>query len=177
LDELDISTAETGEPMMLQTTQLARPLARGPIVRRRNRRRGGFTLIEASLATVIIGVGFLSTLTLIAAGTRANLQGAEMSTGVNLARSVRELALQKAYTQLPAWNNTRYMPPRDSRDMEITSLPNWEQDIAVVAVDPADVSKEYVDSNPDAVKITVTVKHNSAKVCEMSWYQFNGQHN
>src|SRR5690349_710230 len=108
-------------PMMLQKTQLADPLAAGAIPRRaRNRRRGGFTLIEASLATVIIGVGFLSTLTLIAAGTRANLQGAEMSTGVNLARSMREMALQRPYTQLAAWNGMRYMPPQDSRGVAVT---------------------------------------------------------
>jgi type II secretory pathway pseudopilin PulG len=169
--------------MIIQKTQSARPLAVGntlqpepqPRQRPHQRRRGGFTLIEASLATVIIGVGFLSTLTLIAAGTRANLQGAELSTGVNLARSVREMALAKPYTQLVAWNGTQYMPPQDSRGVSINDLPNWEQDVSVTAVDPAEVSHEFIDSNPDAVKITVTVKHNDNQVCQMSWYQFNGQ--
>src|SRR5439155_7353611 len=105
-----------------------------------------------------------------------NLDGAEMSTGVNLARSVREMAWGKPYTQLTAWSGTKYLPPKDSRGVDIIDLPNWEQDVKVVAVKADDVSTEYIDSNPDAVKITVTVKHNGKTICEMSWYEFNGQH-
>ena len=63
----------------------ARSLARG--VRR------GFTLIEAALVTVIIGVGVVGMLELLAVGTETNSDGTELTTAMNLANNVREIAL------------------------------------------------------------------------------------
>ena len=56
--------------------------------RRRNR---GFTLIEAAMTTVIIGVGFVAMLQLLATGTASNIEGAQTTTGINLAKNVREM--------------------------------------------------------------------------------------
>jgi len=55
------------------------------------RARRGFTLIEAALTTVIIGVGVMSMMQLLAAGTASNLGSAELTTGINLAKNIREI--------------------------------------------------------------------------------------
>src|SRR6266581_3800902 len=52
--------------------------------------RRGFTLIEAAITTVIIGVGCVAMLQLLASGTMANHDGAELTTGMNLAGNIRE---------------------------------------------------------------------------------------
>src|SRR5437773_11540490 len=57
------------------------------------RRRAGFTLIEAALVTTIISFGVLAMLQLLAVGTVSNNDGAEMSTAINLAKSIRELMI------------------------------------------------------------------------------------
>src|SRR3712207_2741458 len=55
--------------------------------------RRGFTLIEAAMVTVIIGVGVVGMLELLAAGTLSNTKGTELTTAINLANNVREFTL------------------------------------------------------------------------------------
>jgi Tfp pilus assembly protein PilV len=150
--------------------------ARGLFQRRpqRPRRlsRGGFTLLEASLATTIIGVGFLAALTLIAAGTRTNAEGAEQTTGMNLARAIREATLPMSFTAIRALDKTTYSPPVDSRGVTINDLKNWQQKITVTAVTPTQLTQDIVDVNGTACRVKVSVRHNGNKVAEMSWYIF-----
>jgi prepilin-type N-terminal cleavage/methylation domain-containing protein len=61
-----------------------------PFQRRRNARRRGFTLIEASLASVIIGVGVMAMMELFAACTRQNMLSGKRTTGMMLAQSIME---------------------------------------------------------------------------------------
>ena len=55
--------------------------------------RRGFTLIEAAMVMVIIGVGVLAMLDLLAAGTVSNNDAAETTTAMTLASSIRELSM------------------------------------------------------------------------------------
>ena len=59
--------------------------------------RRGFTLIEAAMVTVIIGVGVVAMLQLLAAGTVSNSEGTELTTAINLANNIREMSLGLAY--------------------------------------------------------------------------------
>ena len=56
-------------------------------------RRSGFTLIEASLTTVIIGVGVVAMMQLLAVGTMSNISSFEQTTGVNVTKSVSEITV------------------------------------------------------------------------------------
>jgi len=105
-----------------------------PRTKRPSRARG-FTLIEASLASVIIGVGFLGMLQLLAAGTMTNLEGAETTTAVNLTKNIREMTLTQTYSQVSALNRT-YSPPIDSRGQTLNEFSNWQQTVSVQPVDP-----------------------------------------
>jgi len=57
----------------------------------------GFTLIEAAMVTVIVGVGVVAMLQLLAAGTVSNSEGTELTTAINLANNIREMSLGLAY--------------------------------------------------------------------------------
>jgi type II secretory pathway pseudopilin PulG len=139
---------------------------------RHNQRRSGFTLIEASLTTIIIGVGVVAMMQLLTAGTLNNIQAFETTTGVNVAKAVREIAVQDSLTQVLAMNGKSYQPPIDSRSQPITDLATWKQSIAVQPVVRDNLTTNIVDPNPTAVRVTVTVSHNGNQVCQMNWYTF-----
>jgi prepilin-type N-terminal cleavage/methylation domain-containing protein len=136
--------------------------------------RRGFTLIEAMLTTIIVGVAFTAMLQLLAVGTVNNLKAGELTTGVSLARNIREYTLNTKYANLPALNNVSYSPPKDSRGVAISSLSGWQQKITVQSVNPDNIQQDILDATPDAVRVTVVVNHNSQKVCDLTWYVFDG---
>jgi Tfp pilus assembly protein PilV len=146
--------------------------ARSLLGRRPRRRRGGFTLMEASLATAIIGIGFLATLNLLAAGTRANIEGSEQTQGMNLARAIREGTVSMTFNNIRALNNVTYSPPVDSRGVQLSGMPDWQQKITVTAVTPTQLTQDIVDANATACRVKSTVSRNGTKVAEMSWYIF-----
>src|SRR5262245_21641518 len=59
-------------------------------LRQRRGRRSGFTLLEACLATVIVGVGVFGTISLFATCSQQNRRAAEMSVAQMLATNVQE---------------------------------------------------------------------------------------
>src|SRR5262245_9589871 len=100
------------------------------------RRQAGFTLLEAALTTMIVGVGLVATLQLLAARTTSNIDGARTTTAVNLGRGVREMTLNMTFDEVRALNGRSYHPPIDSRGEAIDSLSQWTQTVAVQTVDP-----------------------------------------
>src|SRR5213079_2572172 len=112
---------------------------------RRNRR--GFTLIEAAIVTVLVGVGVVSIIELLAVGSNANRISQNTVSAVNLASSIHELSLALAYTdpQSPGhWgvengealatyddiddlDGQSFSPPIDARRQTISNLTNWTQ--------------------------------------------------
>jgi prepilin-type N-terminal cleavage/methylation domain-containing protein len=137
-------------------------------------RRRGFTLIEAALVTVIVGVGFMALLQLLAAGTVSNLQGAQTTTGMNLAKNLRELSLKKPFAELMDLDGQSYSPPIDSRGETLSDFDTWTQTVDVQPVDPDRITLDVAADPPEAVRITVTVTQNSRLVCSTSWYAFDG---
>jgi Tfp pilus assembly protein PilV len=140
---------------------------------KRLRARRGFTLIEAALTTIIIGVGVVSMLQLLAAGTVANVDGAKQTTGINLARNIREMSLQFTFDQVRALNARTLKPPVDSQGNAISELNDWSQSIVVQSVDPKDLTHPISTSTPSAIQVTITVTHNAEKICDMTWHQFH----
>lgn len=74
------------------------------------------------MVTVIIGVGVVSMLELLAAGTVSNSEGTELTTAINLANNVREMSLGLAY----------YDPQSDPADP--LKQPVWDSKEATVAL-------------------------------------------
>jgi prepilin-type N-terminal cleavage/methylation domain-containing protein len=148
------------------------PTCTFPAPRRARFARRGFTLIEASLATLVIGVAFVATLQLIASGTVTNVQATSLTTGMNLARGMNEYLLQQKFSDLKKFNGVSYKPAKDSRGADITEFGTWRQTIAVRTVNPSDLTKDAAGA-PLAVQITVTVSHDEQKICDLSWYVFD----
>ena len=137
-------------------------------------RSRGFTLIEAAMTTVIVGVGFMAMLQLLAAGTASNIQGIEHTTGINLAKNVREMSLKMKYAQLGALNGKTYNPVIDSQGQAVSGYEGWTQVVSVHPVDPDRITLEITDSTPKALHCSVSVTHNGRQVTAMDWYEFDG---
>jgi type II secretory pathway pseudopilin PulG len=156
-------------------------------VRLRNRR--GFTLIEAALTTIIVGVGGVAMLGLLAAGTAANGDGAEMTTAVNLVNDMHELTLGLAFkspTQPTHWgpeagetlatyddiddlDGQTFMPAIDARRQSLTDFSNWSQSITVQSVDPNNLTYVVPNGTTKIERITVSINHSGHFVYAASW--------
>jgi type II secretory pathway pseudopilin PulG len=158
--------------------------------------RSGFTLIEAALVTTIISFGVLAMLQLLAVGTVSNSDGAEMSTAINLAKSVREMMIGMAiadpqtpthwgseagenlsgasgYDDIDDFDGKSYSPPIDARRASIAALPDWSQSIRVQTVDPNLLTSTVPNGTTAAVRVTVTVSHNGKQITSYSWVAFD----
>src|SRR5690606_10486802 len=121
------------------------------------RHRFGFTLVDAALTTVIMGVAFVAMLQLLAAGTAANVDASALTTGSNLARNIRELTLNRTVAQVRALHGTTYQPAVDSRGTAIADAAEWKQAITVQTVNPELLTQNIIDANGRAVRVTTTV--------------------
>src|SRR5688572_30803583 len=130
------------------------------ILRPRSRSRNrGFTLIEAALTTVIIGVGVMAMLELLAAGTSSNVDSSQLTTAMNLAKQVREVTIQKTFAEVLAMDGDAYDPPQDGSGLPMNTLGGWQQVIRVQPVDPTRLTLTQIDDDPSAVLVTVVVRH------------------
>lgn len=162
---------------------------------RSSRRRGcasrrGFTLIEAALATVIIGIGVVALLELLAAGTMSNSAGTELTTATSLADNIHEISMVLPFndptngaststkeTGGPAnyndvWdlNGDTYSPPLDVTRHPLSGFANWGQQVTVQSVQPDTLTA----SRPNSVtlptaRVTVVITHHGKNVYTASW--------
>ena len=124
------------------------------------------------MATMIVGIGLVATMQLLAAGTSANIDGSNTTTGINLAKNSRELTLKSTFAEVRAMNGAVHNPPVDSRGERIVGFNNWTQSVVVQPVDPDDLTVNIANPNPHALRVTARVANNGTYVCEMSWYRF-----
>lgn len=135
-------------------------------------RRRGFTMIDATLATAIIGTAVVSLMALLGAGTRTSIDASQQTQATALIRNIREMCVAKRFSDLPAMHNRTYAPPVDSRGRAISVLSNWRQVISVQSVNPDRLTTDLIDSDPDAVRVSVSVFQNNRQIAASSWYSF-----
>jgi Tfp pilus assembly protein PilV len=141
-------------------------------VRIRRDYRTGFTLIEAAIAIVIVGLGVVALMQLVAACTLSNQEGLQRTISSQLAAEMRERAASVAFDALPAtFNNRTFSPPIDATGRSMTELPNWSQSVVVTTVNPADLTAT-ANGTARARRVTVTVQRAGKYVHTATWVQF-----
>jgi type II secretory pathway pseudopilin PulG len=136
------------------------------------RRRRAFTLLETAFAIMLVGLGVVSMLELLAAGTAANLQGAQTTVGVNFAKNIREAALRMSFDELVALDGQMITPPVDSSGEVLGEFAEWTQAVRVDWVNPNQLTADLF--NPShAVRVTVTVWRNDSRAADLSWHVLN----
>lgn len=153
---------------------------------RRAPSRTGFTLIEAALATVIIGVGFVSMLQLYAACTMQNGAAAHRTAATLLATNIRERLADTPFHDLDALDGVTYSPPIDAQGNALSDMARYAQTIRVVPILPNKLSANTANPNEvpagtytGAVRITVQVQFQQAsssslaEVYRVSWVRLD----
>jgi type II secretory pathway pseudopilin PulG len=150
--------------------------------------RSGFTLIEATLATIVVGVGILSLMQLFTTCTQQNAAASHMTTAMLLAQNVQETMAGLTFND-PAYGKTyfgpepgqslasfddvddfdgqTFNPPIDSNRQTIPALSDYAQAVAVWPVYPNQLSSNSNTSSPEishysytgAARVTVRILH------------------
>jgi prepilin-type N-terminal cleavage/methylation domain-containing protein len=163
------------------------------------RTRRGFTLIEAALTTVIIGVGVLAAMQLFAAVTMQNNHSQHMTTAMMLGTNVQEAMSGLAFTDPVAgrnsfgpeagenianyndvddFNGRSFNPPIDATRTVLAELDQFTQSITVTRVNPNSLSTAAT-SYSGAVRIEVSVSYRptpsaaSGEVYRLSWLRLD----
>ncbi|MFP3936888.1 MAG: prepilin-type N-terminal cleavage/methylation domain-containing protein [Phycisphaerae bacterium] len=132
-------------------------------------RRGGFTLIEVAIATAMIGVAIVALLTALAAGTRTNSAGQDLSQAVFLSQAVREWTLSMPYDDLESMDGVTYDTPRNSMGQELTDMIGWSQVVSVSYHEPEDLTTESDSGPTDIARVEVTIRHHDKDVLTTGW--------
>jgi Tfp pilus assembly protein PilV len=135
-------------------------------------RRNGFTLIEAAIVTVIIGLSVVALLQLLCAGSMANGESTDLTTAIFLAENINERmqghpydTLKSTFDNVTYGGNTTYPYPKDGRGQNLTDFSGWSQTIDVSYVDPEAITITVPDSQVEVTSmVTVRVVHNTTNL-------------
>jgi type II secretory pathway pseudopilin PulG len=140
----------------------------------------GFTLIEAALATIIVGVGIVSTMTLFAACTQQASASNQITTASMLANNVHEALAGLSfgdptfghqffgpesgetlatYNDIDDFDGSKFNPPIDAQRNRIANLSQYTQIVSVWPVFPNKLSANSTADTaktPDISKTTYT---------------------
>jgi type II secretory pathway pseudopilin PulG len=132
-------------------------------------------LVEAAVVTAVVGIAITSLITLLAAGTVASNESAELTTAINLVNNLHEASLTMTYAQVIAKNNVNYSPPVNSNLVSITQLgTNWKQHIDVYYLDPRNLNGGSSGSTVQpTARMIVTIYHASTLVYTAQWVVSN----
>jgi type II secretory pathway pseudopilin PulG len=141
------------------------------------RPRAAFTLIETSLATMIVGVGILSVMQLFFACTRQNASATSMTTAMLLAENIQETMANLSFND-PAYGRTyfgpepgqtlgsyddvddfdgqTFSPPIDATRKPIPALSSYSQVVSVWPVYANQLSANLDPAHPDFLQTTYT---------------------
>ncbi|HEX8341626.1 MAG TPA: prepilin-type N-terminal cleavage/methylation domain-containing protein [Tepidisphaeraceae bacterium] len=136
------------------------------------RGRRGFTLIEASLTIIIIGVGVLSMLELTATGTRAHGDAMQRTTGLAVAQCLHERTIGWTFDQLRGHAGETFAPPVDAEGVSMPAFGDWQQVLEIQAVEPDNLSATSAATTPSAVRVTVHAVKDGLKRQSLTWYRF-----
>ena len=141
--------------------------------RSRSHSERGFTLIEAALATIIVGVGVVSTMQLFASCSIENAAAAKTSTASMLAGNIQEVMANQAfadpivghshfgpetgevlstYNDVDDFDGSSFNPPIDALRQPITNMSQYTQVVSVWPVYPTKLSVNSNEASPDIPK-------------------------
>ena len=172
------------------------PLRRG--VRGQPAGQAGFTLVEAVVATAIVGIGVTALFVSLKAGTQVNGSSADLTQAVFLAQEIREWTLKLPFIDPnpedqgnppgpdgadPQWwvddlddlLDVTYGPPRNGCGDAIYDLDGWSQHITLTWRSPSDLSQVVSAGSTDVVHVQVEVSRGDQALLTTGWFVTGGQ--
>ena len=137
--------------------------------------RRGFTLIEIAVATVIIGLAAVALMTALAASTKVNGSGKDLTQASYLAQEIREWTLNLPFADLDDLADYTYSPPKDATGADIAGMDGWAQHVTVTWRNPQDLSSVVVSGSSNVAYVSVDVTHAGNDVFHAGWLVIRGE--
>ncbi len=153
--------------------------------------RGGFTLIEALIASIIVGLGITALLMASKSGTQVNAGAREITHAVNLGQEVREWTLKLPFADPETPDNppgpdgaedpqtfvddlddlasVTYSPPRDASGQAISDMTGWSQQITLSWRAPTNISQTVSDGASEIIYVEVVISYEGQSVVTTGW--------
>ncbi|MHC4509485.1 MAG: type IV pilus modification PilV family protein [Planctomycetota bacterium] len=157
---------------------------------RNSKYSSGFSLIEALIAIVLVGMAVASLLAANSAFTKANGAGTDLSTAEFLAEQIRELTTLLPvidpetevavfgpelgetllnYDDLDDFDGSGFSPPISADRSPLVDYGAFSQQITVQNVNASDFEQVVADHGSFFVRVTVRVYLNSKEISSASW--------
>jgi type II secretory pathway pseudopilin PulG len=134
----------------------------------RRKHNQAFTLIEALIASVLVGFAIAALVSANASFSMANGAGANLSTAEFLIEQIREMTAMMAVDDLGTLAaQSPFSPPVDASQTVLTNFPTYAQQVTVDNVSAQDF--DTVVGSSDFFRITVTISNNGIQVSQASW--------
>jgi type II secretory pathway pseudopilin PulG len=153
-------------------------------------KRGGFTLLEALFAAMLIGLVVAALAASSSAFTMANGYGMDLSTAEFLIEEIRDMTATlpvidpdtqtatfgpesgetvATYDDVDDFHNASFSPPLDITRAAISDLAVFTQQVTVENVNATDLTAVVGQHTSDFVRITVTILKNNVPLNSTSW--------
>jgi hypothetical protein len=151
---------------------------------------GGFSIIEALIAIVLVGMAVASLLAANMAFTKANGIGTDLSTAEFLAEQIRELTALlpvvdpetedavfgpesgetlSTYDDLDDFDGLSFSPPIGADRAPLVDYGAFSQQVTVQNVNASDFEQIVADHTSSFVRVAVKVYLNSKEISSVSW--------
>jgi Tfp pilus assembly protein PilV len=139
--------------------------------RARRPHRRGFSLIDAAMTTVIIGLGVVAIVELLMVGTMSNSDATELTTATHLANNIGEWSLRTRYADLhTTFNDKSFTTPKDALGADLPNFDGWSQVVDVQYVDRNHITRAVGDAQAEPTsRVVVTVQRNGRAVLTHSY--------
>jgi prepilin-type N-terminal cleavage/methylation domain-containing protein len=157
--------------------------------------RQGFSLIEVAVATVIVGIGVTALMASIAAGTRTNRAGQNLTQAVFLAQDIREWTFKLPFKDPdPADANNppgpdgtsaqtfvddlddllvvTYTPPVNTASppaQRLTDLQGWSEKITLSWRNPNNINATVANGASDVIHVQLDILRQGKNVLSTGW--------
>lgn len=139
---------------------------------RSSRVRRGFTLIEALMAVLLMGIAMVSILMSSSSFTQANGMGVDLSTAEFLIEEVRERTASMTFDEVNTFaGGSPFSPPIDIEGAALANFSMFSQVVTFTTVSPSNFDTAQAGS--DFARVTVTILQNGEQVTSASWIRAN----
>ena len=152
----------------------------------------GFSLVEAMIATFLVGLGVASVMVATKSATEVNAAGRQITQATYLGQEIREWTLKLPFSDpdpgdadnppgpdgtdpqdfvddLDDLMDVTYSPPRDGCGQVIGDMVGWSQHISLEWKDPDSLCTTVTPGATDVIRVTVTIVLHGRDVLTTGW--------
>jgi type II secretory pathway pseudopilin PulG len=130
--------------------------------------RGGFTLTEATVAIIFVGLGMAGMLASLSSGTRATQGSYELTRAGFLIREIREYTFAIPFDELTTQTYSACVDGQgDTMDFDGSNL--WSQQITISRRLDSDLESEDASDTSNVKYVTANILYNGQSILEAGW--------